>query len=240
MQFRKSTGRMFKSVDWTATYYQGCNHGCKVCWTLFMPGGPISHEPRLMQTDEYQIIKNKTGVCFLNSAHDTFAACIPDEWILAMLRWIGRQPDGLIFYLQSQNVWRAQGFMPQLKEIKDKVIIGTTIQTNNEELIKSISNAPSIYLRYQAMLRFRKVGFRRRLSLEPLYRFTPTILRDMVIAIDPELVEIGLDNYAHRHKLDIPQPSSWDYNFLYRDLSDHGTTLFEKDSIAKWRRTGKR
>lgn len=62
----------------------------------------------------------------------------------------------------------------------------------------------------------------------------------IVIAIDPELVEIGLDNYAHRHKIDIPQTSSWDYNFLYRDLSDHGTTLFEKDSIVKWRRTGQR
>jgi len=231
---------MFKSVDWTATYYQGCNHGCKVCWTLFMPGGPISHEPRLMQTDEYQIIKNKTGVCFMNSAHDTFAACIPDEWILAMIRWISRQPEGLIFYLQSQNLWRALAYMERLKEIKDKVIIGTTIQTDNEELIKSISNAPPVATRYQAMLRFRTQGFRLRLSLEPLYRFTPTKLRKMVFDINPELVETGLDNYAHRHKLDIPQPDRYAYKTLYKDMTKYGIKVFEKDSIGKWKRTGKR
>lgn len=238
--FRKSKGRMFRSVNWTATYYQGCSHGCKVCWTLFMPGGPISHEPRLMQTDEFQVLRKREGVVFMNSAHDTFAACIPDEWILAMLRWIRRQHEGLVFYLQSQNIGRAQQFMPQLKEIQDKVILGTTIQTDNEELVKSISNAPSIYSRYQGMLRLGFQGFRLRLSLEPLYKFTPTKLRDMVFDINPELVETGLDNYASRHKIDIPQPSSWEYNFLYRDLSDYGIKVFEKESIGKWRRTGKR
>lgn len=236
MQLRKSKGRMFKSVDWTATYYQGCNHDCVVCWTKFMPGGPISHQPRLMQTDEHQVIKGKTGVCFMNSAHDTFAACIPDSWITEMLRWIRRQHEGLVFYLQSQNVYRAQGFMPQLKEIKDKVIIGTTIQTDDEDLIKAISNAPSIYTRYQAMLKFSAQGFRTRLSLEPLFRFNVRRLSDMVIHINPELVEAGLDNYAHRHKIDIPQTDRGSYHALYGELVDHGITVVEKESITKWRK----
>ncbi len=231
---------MFRSVNWTATFYQGCNHGCKVCWTLFMPGGPISHVPRLMQTDERQIITGKEGVVFLNSAHDTFSACIPTEWILAMLRWISRQPESLVFYLQSQNVGRALQFMPRLKELQDRIIIGTTIQTDNEALVRAISNAPSIYNRYQAMLRFGTQGFRLRLSLEPLYKFNPGKLRDMVLDINPELVEFGLDNYAHRHKIDIPQPNRKDYNFLYKDVTQYGIEVFEKDSLVKWRRTGKR
>ncbi len=239
MQLRKSKGRMFKSVDWTGTYYQGCNHGCKVCWTLFMPV-PISHAPRLMQKDEYQIIQGKEGVVFLNSAHDTFAACIPDNWISTMLRWIGRQPDGLVFYLLSQNIWRAQQFMPQLKEVQDKIILGTTIQTDIEKIIKSFSNAPPVATRYQAMLRFRTQGFRLRLSLEPLYQNNYRRLRDMVFDINPELVEVGLDNYAHRHKIDIPQPDRCDYKNLYKDVTEYGIKVFEKDSIVKWRRTGKR
>ena len=240
MQFRKSKGRMFKSVDWTATYYQGCSHGCKVCWTLFMPGGPISHEPRLMQTDEHQIITGKEGVVFMNSAHDTFAACIPTEWILAMLRWIERQPEGLVFYLQSQNVWRAQQFIPRLLEIQDKIILGTTLQTNIEEIVQAISNAPSIYSRYQGMLRLKTQGFRLRLSLEPLYKFSPTKLRDMVFDINPELVETGLDNYTSRHKLNIPQPNMKAYCTLYRAMKEYGIEVFEKDSIKKWRNWRKR
>jgi len=231
---------MFKSVDWTATYYQGCNHGCKICWTLFMPGGPISHEPRLMQTDEFQIVKGKTGVCFLNSAHDSFAACIPDIWIYTMLRWISRQPDGLVIYLQSQNIGRAQQFMPQLKEIQDKIILGTTFQTDIEKIVQSFSNAPSIYSRYQGMLRLKVQGFRLRLSLEPLYKFTPTKLRDIVFDINPELVETGLDNYAVRHKLDIPQPDMKAYCTLYREMKKYGIEVFEKDSIKKWRNWRKR
>ncbi len=240
MQLRPSKGRMFKSVDWTATYYQGCNHGCKVCWTLFMPGGPISHEPRLMQTDEFQVLRRREGVCFLNSAHDSFAACIPDEWIRAMLRWIRRQHEGLVVYLQSQNIGRAQQFMPELKEIQDKIILGTTLQTDIEAIVQAISNAPSIYSRYQGMLRLKTQGFRLRLSLEPLYLFTPTKLRDMVFDINPELVETGLDNYAARHKLVIPQPHMKAYCTLYRAMKEYGIEVFEKDSIKKWRNWRKR
>lgn len=239
MQLRKSTGRMFRSVDWTGTYFQGCNHGCVFCWTQFMPWGAISHEPKLMQTDEFQIIRGKEGVVFLNSAHDTFAACISEEWILAMIRWIGRQPEGLVFYLQSQNVWRAQQFIPELKKIQDKVIIGTTIQTDSEELIKTISNAPSIYSRYQAMLRFGAEGFRLRLSLEPLFSFNYYNLSEMVLNIGPELVEIGLDNYAHKHKLDIPQPERRFVEGLRQDILGAGIKVFEKQGMENWRTTGR-
>ncbi len=235
MQLRESKGRMFTSVDWTATYYQGCDHDCIVCFTKFLPWGPINHKPKLLQTNEHQIIKGKKGVVFLNSAHDSFATCIPDEWILAMLRWIGRQHEDLIVYLQSQNVERALEFLPQLKEIQNHVIIGTTIQTDSELIIKKMSRAPSILSRYQAILKFRLDGFRVRLSLEPLFRFNLANMVAMVRDINPELVEVGLDNYAYRHKLEIPQPRLGAYQVLKIRLQNHGIKVIEKDSIKKWR-----
>ncbi len=205
-----------------------------------MPWGAINHEPKLLQKNEHYIIKGKEGVVFLNSAHDSYSACIPDEWICAMHRWIGRQPEGLVFYLQSQNIWRAQAYMEQLKKIQDKVIIGTTIQTDNEELIRSLSNSPSIYSRHQAILRFGVQGFRLRLALEPLFKFKTRKLLDMVFDINPELVEIGLDNYADQHKLNIPQTDRKTYTIIYNEIADYGIPIFEKASIEKWRRTGKR
>ena len=241
MQLRKSKGRMFKSVDWTATYYQGCDHGCKFCWTLFMPV-PISHVPCLKQTNEFQVIRRrkKEGVVFLNSAHDSYSSCIPDEWINSMHRWIGRQHEGLVFYLLSQNIQRALTFLPQLEKIKEKVIMGTTLQTDIEKIISKFSDAPSIQDKYQGIRRFGDEGFRIRLSLEPLFSFNYRPLRNMVFDINPELTETGLDNYAHRHKLEIPQPDRCDYKKLYKDMTEYGIPVVEKASIEKWRRTGKR
>ncbi|MBA7491954.1 hypothetical protein ES702_02502 [subsurface metagenome] len=228
---------MFRSVDYTATYYQGCDHGCPWCWTLFQRG-PISHEPRLLQRDEYQLLKEREACIFLNSAHDSFALCIPTDWILQMLRWIGRQHPSLEFYLQSQAVERTlneEVILEQLLQVRDRVIIGTTIQTDREDIIRMFSEAPSISRRYQAMLKFKELGFRLRLSLEPLFDFNYAKLADIVLNIGPELVEIGLDNYAHRHKLDIPQPDYMGFRFLVDDMKGAGIRVCEKRSMKKWR-----
>lgn len=238
MKLRPSKGRMFSSVDYTGTYYQGCDHGCLICWTRWMWGGPISHEPRLMQTDEYELLDEREAVIFLNSAHDSLAECNPTEWILAMLRWIGRQHPSLEFYIQSQNPERAltQPILHALEQVKPRVILGTTIQTNRQDIIDSFSKAPPIIRRVYAMLRLGALGFRLRLSLEPLYAFDYLDLRDLVISIGPELVEVGLDNYGHRHKLNIPQPNLSDYLCLKEDLEEVGIRVNEKKSIRKWRR----
>lgn len=238
MNLRRSKGKMFKSVDYTGTYYQGCDHNCLICWTLFMPGGPISHAPKLMQKDEYELLKEREACIFLNSAHDSFAKCIPTEWILSMLRWIGRQHPSLEFYLQSQAIERAfyeAIIFLNLLDLKHQVIIGTTIQTNRQDIIDKISNAPSIESRFTTMLKIGGYGFRLRLSLEPLFAFDYIQLRDMVLKIEPELVEVGLDNYAHRHKIKIPQPDYPSYTYLKQDLEDAGIKVNEKANIKRWR-----
>jgi len=242
MNLNKSKGHMFANVDFTGTYYQGCDHGCKICWSQFLPWGTISHEPRLVQTDEHELLKVRDATIFLNSAHDSFAACNPRRWILAMLRWIRRQDKSLVFYLQSQNLARAASkFLGELDLVRDQVIIGTTIQTDNEEIINMISkNAPSIRSRYYAMLRFGVRGFKLRLSLEPLYRFHLLTLSRMVQDIAPDQIMVGLDNYVHKHKLEIPQPIFSGYLRLYKDLTDAEIEVIEKPSVTKWREKNNR
>lgn len=235
MKLNRSKGRMFRSVDYTCTYYQGCDHNCLYCWTQFIPGGPISHEPKLIQTDEHELLDAREAVIFLNSAHDSFAECIPAEWIRAMLRWIGRQHESLEFYLQSKNPMRALDFLHQLRRVKHKAILSTTIETDRQDIINAISDAPSIFSRTQAMLRLGVEGFRLRLSLEPLYAFNYEALSDIVLRIKPELVEVGLDNYHRRHRVPIPQPSRTMYEALYDTMVEAGIKVNEKKSIKKWR-----
>lgn len=237
MKLRPSRGHMFKSVDYTCTYYQGCDHNCLFCWTLFQRG-PISHKPRLMQYNEHQILKERDAVIFPNSAHDSFALCIPTDWIMQMLRWMGRQHPSLEFYIQSQAIERAFNepvIFRKLLELNHRVIIGTTLQTNIQGIVSRFSDAPSIMSRYKAMLKFRDHRFRLRLSLEPLFKFDYIKLRDMVLKISSELVEVGLDNYTRRHGLRIPQPDYESYNFLKEDLEDAGIKVCEKRSIERWR-----
>lgn len=235
MKLNPSQGRMFRSVDYTGTYYQGCDHFCVYCWTLFMPYGPISHEPKLVQKDEFELLKERDAVVFLQSAHDSFANCIPDEWIRSMLRWIGRQDPSLTFYLQSKNIGRAVIFYDLLADIKDRVILGTTLETNFRIITDEISKAPPPVNRYAALLTFSQAGFRTRLSLEPLFKFNFERMRKWILKLRPELVEVGLDNYAKRHGVDMPQPDLWTYERLKRALVNAGIQVNEKDSIVKWR-----
>jgi len=237
MKLNVSQGRMFKSVTHTGTYFQGCDHLCPDCFTQWAFAHPISHVPKLVQTDEYEILKVKDATTFLNSAHDSGANCIPDDWILAMFRWIGRQDPSNAFLIQSQNIKRfaVKPFFSELLKIKDRVIISTTIRTNRETPCGKVPMSNNHKMGYLA--RYREYGFRIRLSHEPLWTFDAEKLLKMDQAIKPELIEIGLDNYAYRHKLDLPKPDPIEYEVYRTMLSQAGIKYNEKDSIKKWRQT---
>lgn len=230
---------MFKSVDYTGTFTQGCGteedpHPCDYCLTKFL-GWPISHKPRLMQQDDLELLKVRDCVVFLDSVHDGYAPVIPDAWIRKKHRWIGIQDPSITFYIQSKWISRAlQDHLADLEAIKDRVIMGTTITSNRVNLVQKYSRAPPVDLRARSILEFSRIGFKTRLSLEPYLSFDPDILINWIVEINPELVEVGLDNYNHRHKLNMPIPSRSDHLLLKRVLEGRGIKVFEKSSIVNW------
>ena len=241
--FRRSAGNMFESVDYTFTYYQGCGFDdvyfpCPVCWAQYLPWGSVGHEARLVWEDPEALIPPtiRDAVIFMNSAHDWLAPRIPDPWIRDMTRWMSRQDPSIRFYLQSKFLPRARSFMDELYPLRNRVIMGTTLMTTSQSLLDAhgFKVAPLNDL-YGALAYFHDAGFRVRLSLEPLYSFNPSTMADRVKRVEPEVVEVGLDNYLKRHRLPIPQPTREAVRRLLQELTPlTGTRVVLKKSLEKW------
>ncbi len=230
MRLNKSKNRMFKSVSHTGTYFQGCDHGCLYCWAKIIG---VSHEPKLKQMDEFEELKVRDAIIFLNSAHDSFAECIPVEWINQMLRWIGRQHYSNKFLLQSKNTRRMAGFLDELLKIKDRIRLGTTVETTGS--MEAYSTAPHPGHRAYYLAHYReKYGFETFLSLEPLMNFNSDAMELWIRAVNPVMIEIGLDNYKHKHKLNLRKPTKKKYRKLRTKLNNMGYHFIEKDSIKRW------
>lgn len=113
------------------------------------------------------------------------------------------------FLIQSKN---PEYFLhPLFKDsIFDNVILGTTIETNDEypyntrvgvhTSYRLISKAPLPEKRYEAML---KLTCRKAVTIEPILFHDTNILVKWITDINPELCWVGYDN--HNHKL--PEPS---------------------------------
>ena len=244
--FRRSAGNMFESVDYTFTYYQGCGfddtyYPCPVCWARFMN---VSHEARLAWTDPDALIPDsiRDAVIFMNSAHDWLAPRIPDQWIRDMTRWLGRQDPSISFYLQSKFLPRARAFMDELHPLRGRVILGTTLMTTSQSLLDQAGFKVTPLKDLAAALHgFKEAGFRVRLSLEPLYSFNPHIMAGLVDWLEPEVVEIGLDNYRDRHRLDIPWPTREAVKLLLQGLTPlTDTRVVLKKSMSRWLKEAER
>lgn len=237
--FRPSSGKMFKSVDYTMTAYQGCGtidepYPCPYGWCKAQG---INHYPTLKLTNPERLIPEsiKEAVIFVNSAHDVFAPVIPDDWVQDLCSWMARQDPSLIFYLQSKYITRGLMYRDILEPLKDRVILGTTLETDDQQLLNSIGcKTPAVQARAQALGSFQEIGFKTRVSLEPLFRFSAVRLVRLVKIAAPELVVIGLDNYRWKHGVDIPQPDFETYRLLVKGLFRAGVKVAQKDSIRRW------
>ncbi len=131
---------------------------------------------------------------FVGSMGDLFCPGMKDEWILQVLYFIKQCEADNKFLLQTKNPFSFLAFGLELEGIKDKVILGTTIETNRET---EWSNSPLATKRVEHLALMRDNGFKTFLSLEPLADFDVDKLTYMIIDVAPEAIEIGLENYTN-------------------------------------------
>jgi len=117
-----------------------------------------------------------------------------DEWILRIIGRISQEKGNNKFLLQTKNPFSFMAFYLELEKIKDKIILGTTIETTGDTT--KFSKAPSTIERYTYLRKMKQAGFKTFLSLEPLADFDFNELIRWIVAIDPEAIEIGLENYT--------------------------------------------
>jgi len=238
---------MYKKVSHTGTFFRGCDHECgdinseglpvPYCWAKKIH--TVSHEPHFIGHGS-KVLRLRDAYIFLNSAHDSFAKCIPNEWICEMINWIAAQHPSNKFLIQTKNTPRmlryalpyGQGgfYMGYLEAIQDQIVLGTTAETNRDYLYHG--NAPGPTQRMHDMLKMRRAGFEIMLSLEPIMDFDLTMFYNHITMVHPDYIEIGPDNY----RCGLQEPSYSKAKHLIEMLRAAGIEIIEKDGLEKLNR----
>lgn len=226
MGLNKAKGRMFKSVGWTWNPIAGCTHGCKYCWAASLrKRWGKSFEPEIREHFFNDKMPDDGTWIFVGSMGDIFCNGIPDEWIMSLLAYIRDNKTDNKFLLQTKNPGRFRDYLEELRLLKDKVILGTTIETTRET---PWTEAPSTFARSLGLGYMKEYeAFTTFLSLEPLADFDLEELFIWIDAIHPEAIEIGLENYTQI----TPRPPNWKIVALIQWLEDNGHTYVLKENL---------
>lgn len=215
MGLNKAGGEMYPWADWTYNPLGGaCPHDCSYCYMKRPPvcwsekyKGPQRVWEKEMKTKLSGLGLNRREeldfvgtmpVIFVCSGNDLGTA--PMDVKRRILKKCSEAPDNW-YLLQSKA---PKGFLDVEEDFPPNVILGTTIETNNADLLKSISKAPSAWVRVIQMTLFS--DYHKMVSVEPMLACDPKLLALMIREIDPDFVSLGADSKAH----DLPEPSRED------------------------------
>jgi hypothetical protein len=127
---------------------------------------------------------------------------------------------------------KGKTFLMQLKNpetfnrvaIPSNVIIGTTIETNRDNLVKQISKAPVPSKRYEDLLNLNHKS--KMITMEPIMIFDKEILLDWVQNIKPCTIWLGYDT----KNTNLPSPTIDEFKELYWELGKFGVPVILKKS----------
>jgi len=200
-----SEKHMYNEARKTLNPFVGCDFNCLYCYPSFRRQAkrrkhdcalcynytPHDHIARLGKAPP----KTKEGeFIFLCDMGDISFADIVSRRKLA--QWTARYSDRT-FLLQSKNPY-CFGH----PRFPYNVILGTTIETNRDELCTQISKAPPPSIRYKAMLNLNHN--RRMVTVEPILDFDLEEFAKIIIDIKPWRVYIGYDSHPRQNQLQEP------------------------------------
>ena len=215
----KQKGNMYQDVKTWNGMYGICTHNCVYCYNRL-------HWNKWgeMRFNE-NAFKKKLGsdnVWFIGSSCDMFASNIPREWIIKTLNHLIKYPNNT-YLLQTKNPKRFLEFLYPLND----VILGTTLETNKDELALEYSNAPLIKHRMYWMCQLSTLT-KKFITIEPIMDFDLHIFIGMIKEINPEFVYVGADSGGHG----LPEPSKDKIEDLIKELKKF-TEVKIKDNVKR-------
>jgi len=212
--------------------FVGCSHNCTYCESSFQRQLkrwakqncqqcydfiPHFHSERL--TDP--LPKTNGREFIFVAANGDWAFALP-EWREAILGRIRAEPDKT-FLIQSKNPYVFfQSHFPS------NVILGTTIETDREDIIQDISKAPKPVDRQYCM--YRLSHKRKMVTYEPILDFNIDRLIEYTNAIKPEMVWVGYDS-KHNY---LPEPELARTRIFIEELRTQGYFVVEKLLRKAW------
>jgi protein gp37 len=225
-------GKMFVYNDITMKTWNpwsGCEWNCSYCWARRLITTRLKDTPKYKECgfkptfhpSEMNKKFAKNDFVFISSLGDiSFAPPYVISEILAKVKQLSQ--TNFLFCTKNPKV-----YLPSLISEEwnlDNLYLGCTIETNRDTSV--FSKAPIPEERFKIMSLGLKNKF---LSIEPVMDFDVYEFTKMVIDIQPEIVEIGSDNY---HSM-LPEPSALKIKVLISSMQANGIQVVEKDGLKR-------
>jgi len=217
---------MFKTITRTWNPFTGCRFDCYNggCWAKRLAEGKLTNSypngfipqfhPERLNT------KFKAGDFVFVSSMGDISFADPLE-LIEILEVIENNQQAK-FLIQTKNPVLYAGKF----NFPPNVYHGCTIETNRP-YPKTISKALAVDLRYAIMASLEVEH--KFLSIEPVMDFDLSEFSTWIYDINPEIVEIGADNYGNH----LPEPS-WDkVSKLIEVLTLHGIKVIQKEGLGR-------
>ncbi len=237
---QKGKGNMYGFIDKTRNFIGGeCKHKCQYCFINSIKNKfpnikeRYSGEIRLLES-ELKKNEGKGKTIFVQDMGDLFADNIPKEFIIKVLEHLRKYPKNNYLF-QTKNPKR---FIEFKEHFPVNSLFGTTIETNRQEELNKISEAPPVKERVEAMNKLQENGKIKEmkifLTLEPLIDFDLIELVHMIKNVEPEFVNIGADSKGKN----LPEPSWEKVQQLIKELEKF-TKVNLKENLERLKITPK-
>ncbi len=222
MKLNKSTGNMYEWVTHTWGVGRGCSHQCEYCYVKM----PRFHreQPAEFALDECFPQLGEGRVIFVGHTTDLFADGVHAEEIKAILLHCAKFRNTYVF--QTKNPERLVDYAEYMATLGLDVILGTTIETNRQELLERFSRAPMAESRSMGMA---ALGGRKFITVEPIMQFDLAEMVRLIVAAQPEWINIGADSKRHH----LPEPTQDEVFALVSALQHRGIEVRKKFNLDR-------
>jgi len=216
---------MFKSITRTWNCFVGCDFGCTYCSARRLAETRLRNserykdgfKPHLVESELNRKFKPREFIFVAYMGDIAFASGPDRKAILTRIRQFKKTK----FLIQSKD--------PRFFDTVDwpdwnNIYYGTTIETNRDY---QLSKAPEPWDRYSDMAALEHPH--KFISIEPICDFDLFVLLDWMRDIEPEIIEVGADNYHNN----LPEPDAWKLNHLLNELRRTCHQVIEKDGLKR-------
>lgn len=205
--------------------FKGCKYDCTYCKSSFKRQAKrqkhncmkcYEYEPHIHPDRLTESLPKTTFMQFIFTCSSGDIAFCPTPYLEQIVDRIKKEPSKT-FLIQSKNPKTFNRI-----EFPLNIILGTTIETNRDELYEGIAKAPSPSQRYAD---FKTVKHPLKMvTIEPVIDFDTDVMLRWMKDINPCMIWLGYDS-GNNH---LPEPALEKVKQLYWELSKAGFVVMLK------------